>query len=239
MELGSKMRKSEKSIYRTMTAGSKGGGRAGTPNIIHASEFAHYEDPDYGVGLFNALPLEPETIGVIESTAKGFNHFFKLWDLAVRGAEDPETGVVWQPLFYGWHDNPRNALAFISEQARERFERTIGDEDGGGDPEEVLLAESFGVTLEQLNWRRAIINGPEAGGSVEWFHQEHPTTPEQMFIGSGQPVFPGILSLARSGRRRRLRAPWRAFSGAWIGGSVRPAPGRSGCRSGPCGCPRT
>jgi hypothetical protein len=166
MELGSKMRKSEKSIYRTMTAGSKGGGRAGTPNIIHASEFAHYEDPDYGVGLFNALPLEAETIGVIESTANGFNHFFKLWDLAVRGAEDPETGVVWVPLFYGWHDNPRNSLAFISDHARERFERTIGDEDGGGDPEEVLLFESFGVTLEQLNWRRAIINGPEATAAV-------------------------------------------------------------------------
>lgn len=193
MELGSKMRRSEKSIYRTMTAGSKGGGRAGTPSIIHASEFAHYEDPDYGVGLFNALPLEPETIGVIESTANGFNHFFKLWDLAVRGSEDPETGVVWVPLFYGWHDNPRNALPFLSDHARERFERTIGDEDGGGDPEEVLLVESFKVTLEQLNWRRAIINGPEGNGNIEWFHQEHPTTPEQMFIGSGRPVFPGIL----------------------------------------------
>lgn len=193
MELGQRARRWEKSIYRTMTAGSKGGGRAGTPSIVHASEFAHYEDPDYGVGLFNALPLEPETIGVIESTAKGFNHFFKLWDLAVRGSEDPETGVVWVPLFYGWQDNPRNSLPFLTDRARERFERTVGDEGGGGDPEEVLLVESFGVTLEQLNWRRAIINGPEGNGSIEWFHQEHPTTAEQMFIGSGQPVFPGIL----------------------------------------------
>jgi hypothetical protein len=193
MELGSKHRKSEKSVYRTMTAGAKGGGRAATPSIVHASEYAHYEDPDYGVGLFNALPLEPETIGVIESTANGFNHFHKLWEMAVRGAEDPDTGAVWEPVFYGWQDNPRNSLPFISEHARERFERTLGDEDGGGDPEETELVESYGVTLEQLNWRRAIINGPEAGGSVEWFHQEHPCTPDQSFIGSGRPVFPGIL----------------------------------------------
>ena len=193
MELGSKHRKSDKSVYRTMTAGAKGGGRAATPSIVHASEYAHYEDPDYGVGLFNALPLEPETIGVIESTANGFNHFFKLWDLATRRAEDPDTGAVWEPVFYGWQDNPRNSLPFISTHARARFEATVGDEDGGGDDEEVLLAEAYGATLEQLNWRRAIINGPEGGGSVEWFHQEHPTTPEQAFVGSGRPVFPGIL----------------------------------------------
>lgn len=193
MELGEKRRPSEKSIYRTMTAGSKGGGRAGTPNLIHASEFAHYENPDYGVGLFNAMPLEPETIGVIESTANGFNHFADLWEIAVRGAEDPETGAIWVPLFYGWQDNPRNALPFPTDAARERFERTIGDKDGGGDEEEVMLVEQYGVALEQLYWRRTIINGPEARGSVDWFHQEHPTTPEQMFIGSGRPVFPGIL----------------------------------------------
>jgi hypothetical protein len=192
MEFGTKHRRSEHSIYRTMTAGAKGGGRAGTPNMVHASEYAHYEDPDYGVGLFNAMPLEPDTIGIIESTANGFNHFWKLWDMAVRGSED-ETGVLWQPLFYGWHDNPRNALPFINEHARERFEHTIGDEDGGGDLEEPLLIETYGATLEQLNWRRALINGPEANGSIEWFHQEHPTTPEQAFVGSGRPVFPGIL----------------------------------------------
>jgi hypothetical protein len=204
MEFGAKHRRSEHSIYRTMTAGAKGGGRAGTPNMVHASEYAHYEDPDYGVGLFNALPLEPDTIGIIESTANGFNHFWKLWDMAIRGAED-ETGATWQPLFYGWQDNPRNALPFISEHARDRFEHTLGEEDGGGDLEEPLLIENYGVTLEQLHWRRAIINGPEAGGSVEWFHQEHPTTPEQAFVGSGRPVFPGIL-VARA-LREASRAP--------------------------------
>jgi hypothetical protein len=193
LELGDRMRPAEKSIYQTMTAGAKGGGRASTPNIIHASEFAHWEDPDYAIGLFNALPLEAETIGVVESTAKGFNHFWKLWDMAVRGAADPETGAVWTPVFYGWQHNPFNALKFISEKARERFERTIGDSAGGGDAEEVELVDQFGVTLEQLNWRRAIINGPEGNGDIEWFHQEHPATPEQMFIGSGRPVFPGIL----------------------------------------------
>jgi hypothetical protein len=193
LELGDKQRRAEKSIYRTLTAGAKGGGRAATPNIIHASEYGHWEDPDYGVGLFNAMPLEPETIGIVESTANAFNHFHAMWQRAVAGAEDEEIGGTWVPLFYGWQHNPYNALQFVSDRARERFERTLGDEDGGGDPEEIELVEVHGVTLEQLNWRRAIINGPEGGGSLEWFHQEHPATPEQAFIGSGRPVFPGIL----------------------------------------------
>jgi hypothetical protein len=193
LSLGDKRRPTEASVVETMTAGAKGGGRASTPSVMHFSEPAHYDDPDFITGALSALPLEPETIGVLESTAKGFNHFFTIWDNAVRGAEDPETGILWEPLFYGWQDNPFNALAFISEQARERFERTLGDEDGGGDEEELVLVETFGVTLEQLNWRRQILNGPECRGSVDNFHQEHPATPEQAFIGSGSPVFPGIL----------------------------------------------
>jgi hypothetical protein len=218
MEFGTKHRRSEHSIYRTMTAGAKGGGRAGTPNMVHASEYAHYEDPDYGVGLFNAMPLEPDTLGIIESTANGFNHFWKLWDMAVRGAED-ETGALWQPLFYGWHDNPRNALAFINDHARERFEHTIGDEDGGGDLEEPLLIENYGATLEQLNWRRALINGPEANGS-------------DRVVPSGASDDPGAsvrrIRPARVPRHPcRPRAP-RSRRGAETGGGCSPRPGMDG-----------
>lgn len=193
MTLGSKARPEEASTYQAMTAGGKGGGRSATPSKVHLSEAAHVEDPEFITGLFNALPLIPDTLGIVESTAKGFNHFFDLWDNAVRGAEDPETGILWMPLFYGWQDNPFNALPFISEQARDRFERTVGDAHGGGDEEEILLVEQFGTTLEQLNWRREIIKGPECRGKIDLFHQEHPATPEQAFIGSGQPVFSGVL----------------------------------------------
>lgn len=193
MSLGTKGRAEEASTYQAMTAGGKGGGRASTPSMVHASEVAHWEDPEYLTGLFNALPLLEDTIGIVESTAKGFNHFYDMWDNAVRGAADPETGIVWVPLFYGWQDNPFNALPFINEQARDRFERTIGDPTGGGDEEEVMLVEQFGVTLEQLNWRRGIIKGPECRGKIDLFHQEHPATPEQMFIGSGTPVFSSVL----------------------------------------------
>ena len=192
MVLGDKQRKAEASIYQTMTAGAKGGARSSTPSAIHASEVAHIEDPDFLIGLFNSLPLIPDTIGVQESTAHGFNHFYDAWKKAVAG-EETDSGL-WAPLFFGWQDNPFNRFPFASDQARDRFAKTIGDKAGNGDDDEPWLVEQFGVSLEQLHWRRIVRDGPECKyGDVEMFHQEHPATPEQAFIGSGRPVFPGIL----------------------------------------------
>lgn len=193
MTFGDRMRPVEASLYETLTAGSSGSGRGSTPDMFHASEAAWYEDPNFLVGALTAVPQEPETIIVVESTAHGFNNFHTMWERAVSGAEDPDLGGFYTPLFFGWHDNPFNARQFISEEARDRFEKTLGDPDAGGDEEELLLLEQFGVTLEQLFWRRTTINGLPFNGDVEQFHQEHPSTPEQAFIGSGQPVFPGIL----------------------------------------------
>jgi hypothetical protein len=104
-------------------------------------------------------------------------------------AEDEELGGQFVPLFYGWQDNPFNSRPFVTDQARDRFERSIGQDDD----EEILLREQFGVTLEQLWWRRTSSTRRRSTGNVEKFHQEHPATPEQAFIGSGQPVFSGIL----------------------------------------------
>jgi hypothetical protein len=192
MTLGDRHRPEEASTYEVVTAGGKGGGRGSTPTGFHGSEVAHYEGPEFLVGAVNAVPDEPETIVVLESTASGFNSFYDRWQRAVEGSTDPETGGLYVPLFYGWQDNPFNALPFLSDDARDRFSRTVGDPDGGGDEEEMWLVEQFGVTLEQLRWRRAT-RDEKCDGKVEVFHQEHPATPEQAFIGSGQPVFGGIL----------------------------------------------
>jgi hypothetical protein len=193
MALGDRYRTSDASIYETRTAGSSAAGRGYTPSLIHASEVAHWEDPRFKVGLMESLPGLPETIAVFESTANGFNDFHQMWQRAVEGSEDEELGGFYVPLFFGWQDNPGYSREFPSDAARERFERTIGDEDGGGDPEEVELAEAFGVSPEQLFWRRTKLAEPQMSGDIDIFHQEYPATPEQAFIGSGRPVFPGIL----------------------------------------------
>ena len=192
MTLGDRLRRAEASVYETITAGATAAGRGYTPSMIHASEVAWWEDPGFLVGLLNAVPDVPETIVVLESTANGFNHFHERWEMAVAGAEDPETGGYYAPLFFGWQDNPENSRQFISDQARARFEESVGDEKHGGDEEELWLIEEFGCTLEQLFWRRTT-RDEKCDGKVEVFHQEHPATPEQAFIGSGNPVFSQVL----------------------------------------------
>jgi hypothetical protein len=224
MSLGDKQRPTEASVYETLTAGSVSAGRGFTPSMLHGSEVAHWEDPAFLVGLLNAVPKTPETIVVLESTANGFNHFHTRWTRAVEGAEDPETGGLYAPLFYGWQDNPFNALPFPSDAARERFERTIGDADGGGDEEEEWLRHEFQVTLEQLRWRRVTI-AEECGGDLELFHQEHPATAEQAFIGSGRPVFPALLVAKAIKRAESAPAP---VEGVLRGVDVRERKTRSG-----------
>lgn len=191
MVLGHKMREADASVYETMSAGSGTGARGYTPSMIHCSELAHWDDPDFKLGLMQSLPTLPETIAVFESTANGFNHFHKTWQNAVQGSEDQELGGYYAPLFFGWQDNPAYVREFPHSNARERFERTVGDPSGGGDEEEVELIEAFGLSLEQLFWRRTKIG--ELDDDIDDFHQEYPATPEQAFIGSGTPVFPGIL----------------------------------------------
>lgn len=191
MSFGDKAKPEEASVYETSPA-SGVGGRGYTPNDLHLSECAHYEDPQATLGLLNSVPDLVGTMIVQETTANGFNAFYDSWVRAKEGAEDPETGGLYLPLFYGWQDNPFNSMEFPTPEARERFISTIGDEDGGGDDEEPWLVEEFGCTPEQLRWRRVAISD-KCNGSIELFHQEFPATDMQAFIGSGNPVFPGVL----------------------------------------------
>jgi hypothetical protein len=106
MTLGDRKRPHEASVYETMTAGARAKGRGYTPSMMHCSELAHWEDEDVIPGMLNAVPKRPGTIVVIESTANGFNHFHGRWERAVAGAEDPETGGLYVPIFFGLARQP-------------------------------------------------------------------------------------------------------------------------------------
>jgi hypothetical protein len=200
------------SLLEIDTAGgatAAAGGRGYTPSLFHGSEVAWWPQPGKLVSLLNALPDEPETMAVLESTAQGFNHFHTRWELAVAGEEDPEMGGgTFVPLFYGWHRNPYNKQEFATPEARERFVASIGTGDYG--KEEPDLIALYGVTPEQLLWRRSTIR-EKCENSIEVFHQEHPATPEEAFIGSGTPVFGGLLVAAAMKAAVEAPAPTRGM----------------------------
>lgn len=185
------------SRFEIDTAGSPEAGRGDTPSLVHLSEIARWEGAQAGrkmLAMLNALPDEPETICVLESTANGLNHFYKRWVSARDGAADPDTGETYVHLFVPWWREPAAATLFSTLEDRERFIETIGDTNAYGDvaEDEPMLVEAYGLTPEQLMWRRTKIRADHQG-NVDLFNQEFPHSDEAAFIGSGRTVFGGIL----------------------------------------------
>ena len=75
-----------RSAIRCVTAGSDGAGRGSTLTNVHASEAAFWKNMKETLdGLLSAVPDDPQTAVIIESTPNGFNEFKDFWDDAVAG----------------------------------------------------------------------------------------------------------------------------------------------------------
>ena len=162
------------SRIRCATAGGGGIGRSYTLKAAHLSEFAFWPGNklDTLTGLLQAVPDQPGTLVIIESTANGYDEFKKQWDLAVENQRLGRDGFL--PVFFAWYemDEYRRAVP-------PGFERT---------EEEEQLAQTFGLDDEQLAWRRWCIAN-NCGGDLNKFRQEYPATADEAFIATGSCVF--------------------------------------------------
>lgn len=170
------------SRIRCATAGGSGVGRSYTLQCVHMSEFAFWpgNKRETFAGIMSAVPDEPGTMVIVESTANGFDEFKELWDNAVEAERGGEEG--WVPVFFPWYE-----MAEYRRREPPGFERT---------PEEQELAETFGLDDAQLAWRRWCIR-TMCGGDINLFHQEFPATPDEAFIATGTCVFPQALVVNR------------------------------------------
>ena len=174
------------SRYFVDTAGEFQAGRGGTYRFVHGSEVAFWPQIMLKLtALMAAVPDDPESLIVLESTANGFNEFKDIWDDAEEGRSD------YIAFFWPWWREEEYARPFLNEMERERF--TAGDPQNPHAEEEPELVEmvkekGFELTLEQLNWRRYVIAN-KCGGDLRIFHQEYPASPEQAFISTGKRVF--------------------------------------------------
>lgn len=171
------------SRIRCNTAGGGGIGRSDTLENVHASEFAFWRGNklETYISIAQAVPASPGTMIIIESTANGFEEFKKLWDAAVAGESD------FLPLFFAWFENPEYAMEVPPGTVWTRAELEIKDR--------------FGLTPEQLAWRRWCIKN-NCAGDERTFRQEYPATPDEAFLTSGRGVFDNETVMAR-----RLLAP--------------------------------
>lgn len=158
-----------KSKIKCFTAGGTGIGRSDTLNNLHLSELAFWtgDKKETLTGLLQAVPNDPDTMVIIESTANGFEYFKELWDNSVAGKND------FVPVFIGWNELIDYQMPYTG------FELT---------KEEKGLQNTYGLTLEQLTWRRWCIAN-NCGNDIEQFKQEYPINPEEAFISTGKCYF--------------------------------------------------
>lgn len=153
------------SAFEVDTANEVEAGRGYTIHDLHGSEVAFWPDSAKLLSLLNAVPDEPGTMIVLESTANGTNFFKVLWDRAVKGESE------YVPLFFAWFEDPSNVLYMTPEQI-DSFEVGVGP---WGEDEQALI-DDYGVAIPQLAWRRfAIVD--KCDSNLEKFHQEYPAPP--------------------------------------------------------------
>lgn len=213
------------------TAGDPLAGIAGTYQILHATEVARWAR--YGVAnagdvlanILKCVPLLPETMVILESTAEGASGpFYERWLPAVD-AEDFLSGAVQlQPgqavrVFAPWFEFEDSALRLTAEQKRQieksldQIEEFAGEKmliecygriDDSGTPRLGKSVKDFDQ-WEQLAWRRWAIR-EECKGDRVIFDRDYPHSWRDAFVKSGNLRF-NSTGLAVMRRRIGLRVP--------------------------------
>lgn len=177
-----------RSKIKCMTAGGDGVGRSDTFQNLHLSEVSSWNNAKEILdGLLQAVPNKPDTLVVIESTAKGYDYFKELWDKACAGEND------FEPLFCAWWE---------LDEYRMPADNIVLTE------EEKELKKLYSLDNEQIAWRRWCIRN-NCGGDINTFKQEYPACPEEAFLASGECIFDKDIVISQIERNRPLISGWK------------------------------
>lgn len=177
-----------RSKVKCMTAGGDGIGRSDTFQNLHLSEVSSWTHAKEILdGLLQAVPNKPNTLIIIESTAKGYDYFKELWDGACDGKND------FEPLFCAWWELDEYRLPCGELELTE---------------EEQELKKLYNLDNEQIAWRRWCIRN-NCGNDVNTFKQEYPSCPEEAFLASGECIFDKDIIVSQIEHNRPLISGWK------------------------------
>lgn len=185
--------------YKVGTAGTKGVGRSSTLQLFHGSEVAFWPNADsHAAGVLQAVPDQPGTEVILESTANGLGNFFhQKWRDAENGVGD--FIAIFVPWF--WQEEYRKAPP-------EGFELTEDEREYAG---------LYGLDAEQMAWRRNKITELK---DAALFKQEYPATAAEAFQMSGHDSYisPSLVAKARKTKAEPSGPLVIGFDPAWTGG---------------------
>lgn len=176
------------SILDYLVAGvrKKGGGlgRSRAYNFVHATECSSYGDSEGIASLMASLSEHhKDRIYIFESTARGFNLFYDMWDSAKNDLETQK------PIFIGWWAKESYSISRASNV--KLFEKYW---DGTLSIEEKEKADickrDYGVTItpEQWVWYRWKADSRMSGEGI--MESEYPFHEREAFVATGKGFFP-------------------------------------------------
>lgn len=164
------------------TAGAKAFGRGDTIHYLHCSEIAFWENASrLMTGLLNAVPDNLQNTYIVkESTANGVGtQHHKEW------LNEQENKSVFKPHFFGWYQDPTNAMSLDKYLEAMHSVFILNTED-------ILTAAKYRLNDDQLAWRNYKISSMQPDDShtkEELFQQEYPIDWKEAFLASGKPIF--------------------------------------------------
>jgi hypothetical protein len=211
------------------TAGDVLAGIGGTHQVLHAFEVARWAEHEVAnsaevlANILKSVPLLPDTMVILESTAEGASGDFHARFLKAVDAEDFISGErqimpgQYVRAFAPWFEFDDSALRLTEEQ-KEHVRDTL-DDDPTCDGEQELI-EAYGVgdefgrvvlgtsvkdfdVWEQLAWRRLMIE-TECKGDKNNFDRDYPHSWRTAFQKSGTQRF-NAISMQKMRRRLKQR----------------------------------
>ncbi len=168
-------------------------GRSVGLSLAHLSELCSYDNDEGLIAFENSLSdVNPDRLYIYESTARGFNTWYKMWD---RARNDPAHCAC---LFLGWWSKPSQAIA----QDEPDFELYGLDPPTNEEVKKIeIVQEKYDhtITVEQLAWIRRKMD-PRSSQVMDADEdseeddpalvQEQPWTEEEAFQLTGAKFFP-------------------------------------------------
>lgn len=174
------------SVLHYLVAGtkSKGGGlgRGRGLNFVHATEMSSWGDPEGVASLRASLAEEhPNRLYVWESTARGYNAFYDMWQEA---RQDPTQ----RACFIGWWTKDTYRLERDTKAYAANWDGILSNDEKELTEE---VERDFGHKISDKQWAWWRHKNRQLMGEGQGFgEQEFPTTAERAFLMTGKPFFP-------------------------------------------------
>jgi hypothetical protein len=165
------------------SSGSGNLGRSSAPSLIHGTEVSSWADPEGIASLRNSMSeTNPNRLYVWESTARGFNLWYRMWMAS-------KSSVTQKAIFVSWHDNE----LYRTKRGTDMWNAYWGargrmTEDERRRAREVKLLYGIDIEPEQVAWYRWY-EAEKCSGNDLMAMQEMPWTENEAFVATGSRFF--------------------------------------------------